>query len=543
MILSTATIPGVDTLVALPDEARCQALSELLDSFPDALEETAEALGLIPLPAKSFSEENEDFASIPLTEALSHQALPLRLGDALHVALTDPFSLALRQWAYSLNALPALMSLSALNARLEALGKQQRTLDQLEQQNSDESSEAQWLEITPAAIASEPHAVIKLVNATLFDALQSRASDIHLSAVADGLMVKYRIDGVLHAIRHCAGVQQGEQVISRLKVLSCMDISERRIPQDGRFKALILQRPVDFRVSIVPGIHGEDAVLRVLDKSHDQNLRLETLGFDEHTLCAIRRLTHLPHGMVLVTGPTGSGKSTTLYSALSELNGGESKIITIEDPVEYQLNGVLQIPVNDKKGLTFARGLRAILRHDPDIILVGEIRDGETAGIAVQAALTGHVVLSSVHANDVFSVLERFLYMQVEPASLISALNGVVAQRLVRQICPECGEAAPTPETLPKTWHPNPLQGLTPRWRQGRGCEACRGSGYRGRLALAEVLHFSDGIKEAMLARAPLRQLRQVALEDGFVPLSDIALRAVAEGKTSLEEMNRVIAH
>lgn len=350
MILSTATIPGVDTLVALPDEARCQALSELLDSFPDALEETAEALGLIPLPAKSFSEENEDFASIPLTEALSHQALPLRLGDTLHVALTDPFSLALRQWAYSLNALPALMSLSALNARLEALGKQQRTLDQLEQQNSDESSETQWLEITPAAIASEPHAVIKLVNATLFDALQSRASDIHLSAVADGLMVKYRIDGVLHAIRHCAGVQQGEQVISRLKVLSCMDISERRIPQDGRFKALILQRPVDFRVSIVPGIHGEDAVLRVLDKSHDQNLRLETLGFDEHTLCAIRRLTHLPHGMVLVTGPTGSGKSTTLYSALSELNGGESKIITIEDPVEYQLNGVLQIPVNAKKG-------------------------------------------------------------------------------------------------------------------------------------------------------------------------------------------------
>jgi general secretion pathway protein E len=543
MTLSTPFAHRVDALVTLPDEARCQALAELLDSFPDVLNDTADALGLIPLPQGSFSEEDEDFTALPLTEALCQRALPLRIGETLHVALADPFSLALRQWAYSINALPALAPLSRLNARLDELGRQQRTLDQLEQQNSDESSETQWLEITPAAIASEPHAVIKLVNATLYDALQSRASDIHLSAVADGLMVKYRIDGVLHAIRHCAGVQQAEQVISRLKVLSCMDISERRIPQDGRFKALILQRPVDFRVSIVPGIHGEDAVLRVLDKSHDQNLRLETLGFDDHTLGAIRQLTHLPHGMVLVTGPTGSGKSTTLYSALSELNGGESKIITIEDPVEYQLNGVLQIPVNDKKGLTFARGLRAILRHDPDTILVGEIRDGETAGIAVQAALTGHVVLSSVHANDVFSVLERFLYMQVEPASLISALNGVVAQRLVRQICPACGEDAEQPDNMPAAWQSEALQALTPRWRTGRGCEACRHSGYRGRLALAEVLHFSDGIKEAMLARAPLRKLRQVALEDGFVPLTTIALRAVAEGKTSLEEVNRVIAH
>lgn len=540
----TSTPSGdIDKLIALPPQARSTALTELLDNSPHLLQSVAEALGLIPLPDGSFTEESEDFTRLPLTESLSQRALPLRIDNVLHVALSDPFSLAQRQWAYSLNALPALISLSRLSARLDELGKQQRTLDQLEQQNNDESSETQWLEITPAAIASESHAVIKLVNATLFDALQSRASDIHLSAVADGLIVKYRIDGVLHTIRHCAGVQHAEQIISRLKVLSCMDISERRIPQDGRFKALILQRPVDFRVSIVPGIHGEDAVLRVLDKSHDQNICLETLGFDEHTLNAIRHLTHLPHGMVLVTGPTGSGKSTTLYSALSELNSGESKIITIEDPVEYQLNGVLQIPVNDKKGLTFARGLRAILRHDPDIILVGEIRDAETAGIAVQASLTGHVVLSSVHANDVFSVLERFLYMQVEPASLIAALNGVVAQRLVRRICPECGEDAPQPEAISAAWVSGQMNGLTPRWRRGRGCDACRHSGYRGRLALAEVLHFSDGIKEAMLARAPLRRLRQVALEDGFVPLSTIALRAVAEGKTSLEEVNRVIAH
>nr|WP_314985115.1 GspE/PulE family protein [uncultured Pantoea sp.] len=536
-------IGSIDALMKLSDEERCQTLATLLEHFPERLHDTAEALGMIPLSAADVTEENEDFSRLALTEALSYRALPLLIDKTFYVALTDPFSLTQRQWAYSMHAKPALLSLSWLNTRLNELGKQQRTLDQLEQQSSDESSDMQWLEITPAAIASEPHAVIKLVNATLFDALQSRASDIHLSAVADGIVVKYRIDGVLHAIRHCAGIQQAEQVISRIKVLSCMDISERRIPQDGRFKALILQRPVDFRVSIVPGIHGEDAVLRVLDKSHDQNIQLETLGFDEHTLRAIRQLTHLPHGMVLVTGPTGSGKSTTLYSALSELNSGESKIITIEDPVEYQLNGVLQIPVNDKKGLTFARGLRAILRHDPDIILVGEIRDGETAGIAVQASLTGHVVLSSVHANDVFSVLERFLYMQVEPASLIAALNGVVAQRLVRQICPECGEDAPQPEAMPDAWQSERLGSLTPRWRRGRGCEACRHSGYRGRLALAEVLHFSDAIKEAMLVRASVRQLRQVALDDGFVPLTTIALRAVAEGKTTLEEVNRVIAH
>jgi general secretion pathway protein E len=534
---------SVDALIDLPDDQRGQALAELLDSFPDALTAAAASLGLAPLPDAQYTESNEDFAAIPLTEALSQRVLPLRLDGKLQVALADPFSLALRQWAYSVDAIPTLAPLSRLNARLDELGKQQRTLDQLEQQQSDESKEQQWLEITPAAIASEPHAVIKLVNATLFDALQSRASDIHLCAVADGLMVKYRIDGVLHSIRHCAGLQHAGQVISRLKVLSCMDISERRTPQDGRFKALILQRPVDFRVSVMPSIHGEDAVLRVLDKSHDQNLRLETLGFDDHTLNAIRHLTHLPHGMVLVTGPTGSGKSTTLYSALSELNSGECKIITIEDPVEYQLNGVLQIPVNDKKGLTFARGLRAILRHDPDTILVGEIRDGETAGIAVQAALTGHVVLSSVHANDVFSVLERFLYMQVDPASLITALNGVVAQRLVRQICPECGETAtPSPEAH-SAWQSGPLHSLTPHWRKGRGCEACRNSGYRGRLALAEVLRFSDALKEAMLARAPLRKLREVALDEGFVPITAIALRAVLEGKTTWEEVNRVITH
>ena len=534
---------SMETLLALPDaEQRRQALSDWLDSQPDMLDKAAGALGLSPLPVEQCEQAQEDFNVVPLADALIRQVLPLRHGEHCWLALADPFSLPLRQWAMRINAHPVLTSLSWLNARLDALRKAQRTLDQLEQ-HSEETHAQAVLEITPAAIANEPHPVIKLVNATLFDALQSRASDIHLSAIAEGLLVKYRIDGVLHTIRHCAGAQNAEQVISRIKVLGCMDISERRVPQDGRFKAQILQRMVDFRVSMMPSIHGEDAVLRVLDKSHDQNLRLETLGFDDHTLKAIRQLTHLPHGMVLVTGPTGSGKSTTLYSALSELNSGESKIITIEDPVEYQLSSVLQIPVNDKKGLTFARGLRAILRHDPDIILVGEIRDGETAGIAVQAALTGHMVLSSVHANDVFSVLERFLYMQVEPASLITALNGVVAQRLVRQICPACGASASPSKEAHAAWQQSYFAALTPRWRKGTGCDTCRNSGYRGRIALAEVLTFSDSIKEAMVARAPLRRLREIALQEGFMPLYDIALRAVLDGKTTWEEVNRVIAH
>ncbi|WP_220131471.1 GspE/PulE family protein [Enterobacter sp. RHBSTW-00994] len=524
-------------------EARCEKLTEWLEHAPLTLECVAQRLGLTPLSASDCTEENEYFKQIPLTVALNQRVLPFLLAGKCYIALADPFSLAIRQWAWSVNALPALMPLAALNARLQVLAKQQRTLDQLEQLQSDDSAEIKWLEITPASINSEPHAVVKLVNATLFDALQSRASDIHLSAVSDGLVVKYRIDGVLQSIRFCPGIQHAEQVISRIKVLSCLDISERRIPQDGRFKAIILQRPVDFRVSIMPSVHGEDAVLRVLDKSHDQNLRLEMLGFDDHTQRAIRQLTQLPHGMVLVTGPTGSGKSTTLYSALSELNKGESKIITIEDPVEYQLNGVLQIPVNDKKGLTFARGLRAILRHDPDIILVGEIRDSETAGIAVQAALTGHAVLSSVHANDAFSVLERFLYMQVESASLITALNGVVAQRLVRRVCPDCAIPVAPENTVTEAWKASPLHHLPIRCHKGMGCEACRQSGYRGRLALAEVLHFNDAIKEAMLARVSLRQLREVALNSGFVPLTVVALRAVLEGQTTWEEITRVIAH
>lgn len=531
----------IDDLLAVDEAQRAEAFEKMLLAQPDTLDLIATQLGVKVFAHAQSDEVETDFQYVSLNDALAMNVLPVRWQDQHWLLLSDPFSLAIRQWAQRLPITLAITSPGWLQAQLQSLARQQRTLDQLEQQANEDGEDELILEITPANIASESNAIIKLVNATLYDAIQSRASDIHLSAVPDGLAVKYRVDGVIHAIRHCPGVQASGQIISRIKVLSSMDISERRIPQDGRFKAVIHQRAVDFRVSIVPGIHGEDAVLRVLDKSSSSSLDLDILGFDDHTLREIRQLTHQPHGMVLVTGPTGSGKSTTLYAALSELNTGESKIITIEDPVEYQLNDVLQIPVNDKKGLTFARGLRAVLRHDPDTVLVGEIRDSETAGIAVQAALTGHLVLSSVHANDVFSVLERFLYMNVEPESLLSALRGVLAQRLVRGICPDCQQTVEPTEQDITQWQQSDLRDLQPVWRKGRGCPSCRQSGYRGRLALAEVLPFSDVMKEALQARGSIRQLREIALAEGFVPLHNVAIRAVLDGKTTFQEINRVI--
>jgi len=385
--------------------------------------------------------------------------------------------------------------------------------------------------------------VVRLVNSMLFDALQSRASDIHVETTPQGLVIKYRIDGVLQQMGQASGLDMAEQALSRIKVLSELDIGERRVPQDGRFKMKIQGREVDFRVSIMPSIHGEDAVLRILDKSQrGESLSLETLGLSADTIARIRVLASEPYGMLLVTGPTGSGKSTTLYAALSETNTGEKKIITIEDPVEYELPGVLQIPVNDKKGLTFARGLRSILRHDPDTILVGEIRDGETAGIAVQAALTGHLVLSSVHANSAFSVLERFTYMDVDPASFVEALNGVVAQRLVRRICPDCGvDAEPDPDIVRLAQLPD-AQLRQGHYRVGTGCETCRHTGYRGRLALAEVLTLTDSIKEGLLNRNSASSLRELAREAGHVFIRDIALAHAAQGDTTLKEIHRVIS-
>jgi len=386
--------------------------------------------------------------------------------------------------------------------------------------------------------------VVKLVHSTLYDALKSGVSDIHIESHLSGLVIKYRLDGTLTQVGALEGRELAEQVLSRLKVMSELDIAERRVPQDGRFRVRALGREIDFRVSIMPSIHGEDAVVRVLDKRSlaDQvsGLRLDVLGFDEPTLLAFRRMARDPYGLLLVTGPTGSGKTTTLYAAISEINHGHDKIITIEDPVEYQLAGVLQIPVNEKKGLTFARGLRSILRHDPDRIMVGEIRDPETAQIAIQAALTGHLVFSTVHANNVFDVIGRFTHMDVDPYSFVSALTGVLAQRLVRINCLHCSEAVSVePEALRDSLiDPQRVQGRV--LKAGRGCGKCRGSGFKGRKAVGELLTLDDSLRELIVARAPVRQIKEAARKNGTRFLRDAAVDLFLDGHTTLDEVNRV---
>ena len=394
------------------------------------------------------------------------------------------------------------------------------------------------------SISEDTSPVVKLVHSTLYDALKASVSDIHLETTPGGLAIRYRIDGVLTAVGSLAGLELAEQVISRIKVMAELDIAERRMPQDGRFKVSVQGREVDFRVSIMPSIFGEDAVLRILDKQtlSDQikGLRLDYLGFDEHTLAQLRRLASEPYGMLLVTGPTGSGKTTTLYAAITEINHGQDKIITIEDPVEYQLPGVLQIPVNEKKGLTFARGLRSILRHDPDKIMVGEIRDPETAQIAVQSALTGHLVFTTVHANNVFDVIGRFIHMGVDPYSFVSALNGIMAQRLLRVSCPHCADADQPDARLLAESGISAEQARDMTFRAGHGCGHCRGTGFKGRRAIGEILCLNDEIREAIIARQPIRVIREAARRNGTRFLRDIALEMVGRGETTLKEINRV---
>ncbi|WP_026144938.1 GspE/PulE family protein [Pseudomonas asplenii] len=522
-----------------------QYLQRLLEQAPEQLDDVAELLGLRPLNAAQL-DARQRFDLLALPQALGRRILPLEVDGQPCLVLGAPFSLDARQWLQAhaeLAALPLAMSLpGVVETQLKKAEARQRVMEPFAGDDEDARVAEAIPEISLSSLARDENPVVRLVNSILFDALQSRASDIHVESTPEGLVIKYRIDGVLQQIGQSAGLDSAEQALSRLKVLSGLDIGERRIPQDGRFKARIQQRDVDFRVSIMPSIHGEDAVLRVLDKSQrGEALSLAGLGLDEEAITRIRQLAGEPYGLLLVTGPTGSGKSTTLYAALSETNSGEKKIITIEDPVEYELPGVLQIPVNDRKGLTFARGLRSILRHDPDTILVGEIRDGETAGIAVQAALTGHLVLSSVHANSAFSVLERFNYLGVEPASFVEALNGVVAQRLLRRVCSECAVACePDPQLLRLARLPTAA--TVGHYRVGQGCEACRHTGYRGRLALAEVLTLTDALKEGLLQRRSAAALRELAGQSGHRFMRDIAMASAAAGHTTLQEVHRVLS-
>jgi general secretion pathway protein E len=486
------------------------------------------------------------FDLVPLAECSQKGCVLLRDGGALLLATDDPFSSEQAAWAAERIRAPfswRLVHRGDLVAYLASHEETLRALDTVREQSVVSAGQDKAEDLSLKAINEEKSEVVRLVRSTLRDALKIGASDIHLETVASGLTIKFRIDGILSQIKLIEDLAQAEQAIARVKVLAELDVTERRVPQDGRFKALDRSRAIDFRVSIMPSIHGEDAVLRVLDKQSlyettRQQLSLDSLGFEARDIRALRRLSHEPHGMLLVTGPTGSGKTTTLYAAITEINNGQDKIVTIEDPVEYQLAGVLQIPVNEKKGLTFARGLRSILRHDPDRIMVGEIRDPETANIAVQSALTGHLVFTTVHANNVFDVIGRFLHMDVDLYGFVSALNAILAQRLVRLVCSHCAEPfAPDAELLQES---GISDAASFDFRKGKGCRECRGSGYRGRRAIAELLILNDELRELITARAPIRKLKDTAAANGTRFLREAALDAVRRGETTLQEINRV---
>ncbi len=430
------------------------------------------------------------------------------------------------------------------------LGSAQRVLEEAtagfaldlvgEEENPDETLSIERLTSGDADIAP----VIKLVDTTIFSALERRASDIHIETRDGEVAIKYRIDGVLQFAMPPIAKEWHTAILSRIKVMSELDIAERRVPQDGRFRVRYRGRLIDFRVSIMPTIHGEDAVLRVLDKESMSEkfskLSLEVVGFDEVEVQKFRRYIKEPYGMVLVTGPTGSGKTTTLYAALSEIQNDEDKIITIEDPVEYQLKGITQIPVNDKKGLSFARGLRSILRHDPDKVMVGEIRDQETAQIAINAALTGHLVFTTVHANNVFDVLGRFLNMGVEPYNFVSALNCILAQRLVRVICPHCKRSVNCGEEELLESGLDLAAWKDVDFQEGAGCFECGGTGYHGRTAITELLDLSEKIREMILDRRPTSEIRRQARMEGMTSLRESALELVKKGVTTLREVNKV---
>jgi general secretion pathway protein E len=471
--------------------------------------------------------------------------------DGEHLAImADPFDATLRAWLELKVERDIVWHLAAPGEITAFIAKHEQDLRAMDVATVGTAGElapdADVENLSLATIHADSSPIIKLVHSTVYDALRAGASDIHLETRPGGLAVRYRIDGVLVPIATLGGADLCEQVISRIKVMSELDIAERRVPQDGRFKLALKGRPIDFRVSVIPSVHGEDAVLRILDKQtltdELQGLRLDALGFDEDVVRRLQRLSQLPYGMLLVTGPTGSGKTTTLYAAISETNTGHDKIVTIEDPVEYQLQGVLQIPVNEKKGLTFARGLRSILRHDPDKIMVGEIRDPETAQIAIQSALTGHLVFTTVHANNVFDVLGRFAHMEVDAYAFVSALNGILAQRLVRVICEQCAELVqPSIDLIVQSGLVLPAVADW-RFRAGRGCAHCRGTGYKGRRAIGELLVLTDELREAIVARAPARRLKELAEAGGSRLMRPVALDLVQRGVTTLLEANRVTA-
>jgi type IV pilus assembly protein PilB len=506
---------------------------------------------------RNFQLHHDLFKKIPVHLMFRYNFVPLEETEdgRLAIAIADPSKLMMIDEISLLLGKRIVTKVSTLGQISEILKKTEQSKRVLEDASEgfaldvireDEAGTDESISIDRLTAQGDISPIIRLVDTTIFTALQRRASDIHIETRDDSVCVKFRIDGVLQQAMPPIAKEHHSTIISRIKVMSELDISERRVPQDGRFRVKYgtPERPIDFRVSIMPSIHGEDAVLRVLDKESMSEkfhkLTLDVVGFDEDDLSRFRRYIKEPYGMVLVTGPTGSGKTTTLYAAVNEIKTDEDKIITIEDPVEYQIRGITQIPVNEKKGLTFARGLRSILRHDPDKIMVGEIRDTETAQIAIQSALTGHLVFTTVHANNVVDVLGRFLNMGVEPYNFVSALNCILAQRLVRLICESCRSLANyDDETLeasgldPKQWSKVPFF-------EGQGCIECAGTGFRGRTAIHELLELSDRIREMILVKKPTSEIRRAAREEGMRFLRESALDKVRLGLTTLKEINKV---
>jgi general secretion pathway protein E len=530
-------------------------LAHLAGCSGEQLERIAEEeLGLRYIAGPTLQRCDADFATLSVTDCVERAVCPLRIDGERLFAVADPWDHQLMQWlANRIGHYPVLAWADRADV-LAALERAQQRLTASTELLAGGTGAVRAGDDGPAGVISiesierSASPIVRFVDAAIYDAWKAGASDIHFECDRGGVRVKLRLDGVLVPAAELADRARAEEVISRIKVLAQLDIAERRVPQDGRFRMGLGGHELDFRVSIMPSIFGEDAVVRLLDKAHlsgdAQAISLVSLGLDGDAIERIRQLSQRPHGMLLVTGPTGSGKTTTLYAALSEIQTGQEKIITIEDPVEYELTGVLQIPVNEKKGLTFSQGLRSILRHDPDKILVGEIRDAETAEIAVQAALTGHLVFTTVHANSVFDVISRFAHMQVDMYSLMSALNGVVAQRLVRRNCPVC--AAPDPASLASLRARFDAAGIDParvNAMRGQGCEHCRHTGYKGRHAIAEVLTFDDRLRSMILNRVDVAEVKRLARERGVRSLSARALDLVAAGLSTMDEIDRVVAH
>ncbi len=535
----------------LIDESAVELTPEQQTADEASARRLAERYRLDYFDMHQFRIDQELFRSIPADLMLRYGFVPYRRdGRSLVIIVSDPTDLPMIDEVSVVLGTPVRVMVgarSAIDGMLKKSESSQRVLDeateefQIQVLKDDDNGEDS---LTVERLTSDSSPIIRLVDSTIYTAIQRRASDIHIETQDDAVYVKYRIDGVLQPAMRPIAKRFHSSILSRIKVMAELDIAEKRVPQDGRFKLRVPGKTIDFRVSVMPSVHGEDAVIRILDKQSISEqfteLRLDILGFPEQELRRFRKYIREPYGMVLVTGPTGSGKTTTLYAALSEIKSIEDKIITIEDPVEYQLKGITQIPINEKKGLTFARGLRSILRHDPDKVMVGEIRDPETAQIAIQSALTGHLVFTTVHANNVFDVLGRFLNMGVEPYQFISALNCVMAQRLVRRNCEACKRPyLPDPEQLAESAiEPELLAGRT--LYAGDGCIECSGTGYKGRMAICELLDLTDHIREVILDRRPISEVKRAAKELGMRFLRESAVERVLGGLTTLKEINKV---